>query len=328
MNGLVLIPLMMFLRLFAVFFVCISCLAFVGCSDAPSKAEVVAEPVVEAAPEPVAKTTGVLHYDGLPPGSVAVAEVLIVEKLSDAGRERIERQRELLENKITGRAEQTSETSALADVSATDAAHLVGTFNQLSTEFPPVLIKDIDLGNNRLRKYQSDRELHKEYQYLFRSVQWDNFERGLKFIAEKIQADNQALVKQADALESEDDRYQQIRVTLDWLESIRAQYNGYVKLATDYFEAKNRYIQAQVAAQSASAEPQDWDAYAVAYANLLVMDTAGFLLGAAFAAEDGSFEVEGHGIVVVRAELAGTSAYFIPGSEKEKRVWIENLQQF
>jgi len=39
------------------------------------------------------------------------------------------------------------------------------TLSDLSTKFPPVLIKDIDLGNNPLRKYQSDRELFQEYKY-------------------------------------------------------------------------------------------------------------------------------------------------------------------
>ena len=39
------------------------------------------------------------------------------------------------------------------------------------------------------------------------------------------------------------------------------------------------------------------------YANALIMDTSEHLLGAAFTAEDGSFEVKGHGIVIVRVEL-------------------------
>ena len=58
------------------------------------------------------------------------------------------------------------------------------------------------------------------------------------------------------------------------------------------------------------------------------MDTSEHLEGAAFAAEDGSFEVEGHGIVIVRVELGVVSAYFLPGSEKELRVRVENLKQF
>ena len=57
------------------------------------------------------------------------------------------------------------------------------------------------------------------------------------------------------------------------------------------------------------------------------MDTSENLLGAAFVAEDGSFEVEGRGLVIVRVELGVVSAYFLPGSEKETRVFIEDLQQ-
>lgn len=317
---------MIALRFFAVACVCVSCLALVGCSDAPSKVEVVAESSVEAAPESVAKSTGVLHYDGLPPGSVTVAEVLIVEKLSDAGRARLERQRELFEYKITGRVEQAAETSVLAGVSAADATNLVERFNQLSAEFPPVLVQDVDVGNHRLKKYQSDRERHKAYQYLFGALQWDNFERGLKFIAEKFEEDERALVAQANSLEMEDDHYAQVRVTLDWLKSVQVYYNAYVQLATDTFEARNRYLQAQATAQSV-AEPTDWNTYAAVYGSMLIIDTSEYLEGAAMVADDGSFEVEGHGLLIVRLELEGVSVYFLPTSENEVRVRVEDLTQ-
>lgn len=316
------------LRLCAVLLMWVSSFVVVGCSDTPSQGNTPADPPHDAVPEPVPMTKGVLHYDGLPPSSVEIVEVLIVEKLSAAARERIERQRVLFEYKITNRSEPPAQVSVLAGVSAADGIQLLASLEKLSEAFPAVLVNDIDMGNNRLQKYQSDRGRFNEYQYLFGAIKLDNLERGLTSIADKIELDNKALVQQADQLQSDNERYQEVRVTLDWLQSLQAHYYAYAELAKHYFDAKNRYIEAKVVAESRPAEPTDWNAYAVAYANLLVMDTAEFLLGAAFAAEDGSFEAEGHGIVVVRAELAGTSAYFIPGSEKEKRVWIENLQQF
>ena len=316
----------MFLRLFAFSSVLLSLFGVVACSDAPSESKVaVPDPAEAEAPEPVLKTSGVLHFDGLPPGSVSAAEVLIVSELSDAARVRIERQRELFEYKITGRVEAAAEMAALAGVSAADSAHLVAALAELSGDFPPVFIKNIDLGNNRLRKYQSDVELFKEYQYLFRAIQWENLERGLKFIAEKVKADHAALVTRADA--AEDEAYEQIGATLDWLESVQAHYGQYVDLGHEYVEAQKRYLRVQAALDAKPSEPTDWDAYVAKYANTLFVDTSEHLLGAAFAAEDGSFEVEGHGTLIVRVELGVVSVYFFPGSEEEQRVRAEAVQQ-
>lgn len=310
--------------------------AFVGlcllaaCSDTPSHsvpaAKPAAKPAAEAAePEPVLKTSGVLRFDGLPPESISAAEVLIVSSLSDEARQRLLRQRELFEYKITGRVEAVVGASAIADVLPADGVTLEAGIAQLPAKFPPVRVADVDLGNNRLRKFQSDPALFKEYKYLFGSIKWDNMERGLTFISEKIETDNKGLVAQS--AKADDAGYQQASVTLKWLKSVQQHYNAYVVLAKDYFDARNRYLQAQAVAQSKPAEPTDWDAYVAWYANTLIMDASEHLLGAAFAAEDGSFEVEGHGIVLVRVELGVVSAYFLPGSEKEQRVRVENLQQ-
>lgn len=315
--------------------VVIGVLSFLAaCSDQPDP-EDQAVPLLVPEPEAAAqtaraaktaKTSGVLSFDGLPPDSVDAAEVIVVSSLSDAARERILRQRELFEYKITGRVEAVAGASVVADVLAVDGIRLNARLAQLPSKFPPLRVADIDQGNNRLSKFQSDPELFKEYKYLFDSIQWGNLERGLTFISEKIETDNQALVAQAEGADLVDDfGAQQAEVTLDWLKSVQQHYNTYVALAKDYFGAKKRYIEAE--AQSGPKEPSDWDSYVAKYANYLVMDISEHLQGASFAAEDGSFEAEGHGVVVVRVELGMTSAYFLPGSVNEQRVLIKNLQQ-
>ena len=60
---------------------------------------------------------------------------------------------------------------------------------------------------------------------------------------------------------------------------------------------------------------------------MLIMDTSEHILGSGFAAEDGSFDVKGHGIVIVRVELGAVSVYFMPATETEERVRIEGLEQ-
>jgi len=260
----------------------------------------------------------------LPVESISAAEVLVVSALSDVARERILRQRELFENKITGRIEDSAGVSSIEGMSPADAMKLEASLETLRSQFPSVRVEDVDLGNKRLRKYQSDAVLFKEYKYLFASIKWDNVERGLKFIADKMTADSKALIARSSGVD--DEAFQQIDVTLDWLKAVQQHYNSYIVLAEESVEAKNRYLQAQAAA-STPAEPTDWDGYVAWHANHLIMDTSENLLGTAFAEEDGSFEVEGQGIVIVRVQLGVVSAYFLPGSEHEKRVLVEDLQQ-
>ena len=272
----------------------------------------------------VLKTSGILRFDGLPAESISAAEVLVVSVLSDVARERILRQRELFENKITGRVEDSAGVSSIEGMSPVDAMKLEASLETLRSQFPSVRVEDVDLGNKRLRKYQSDAVLFKEYKYLFASIKWDNVGRGLKFIADKMTADNKALVARSSGMD--DEAFQQSDVTLDWLKAVQQHYNSYIVLAQESVEAKNRYLQAQAAA-STPAEPTDWDGYVAWHANHLIMDTSENLLGTAFAEEDGSFEVEGQGIVIVRVQLGVVSAYFLPSAEHEKRVLVEDLQQ-
>ena len=84
-----------------------------------------------------------------------------------------------------------------------DAVQLEAAMSALGGQFPPIRVEDVDLGNNRLRKFQSDPELFKEYQYLFASINWDNLERGLTFIADKMKGDNKALIKESNEVDEE-----------------------------------------------------------------------------------------------------------------------------
>jgi len=305
----------------------VSLFLFTACSDQPSGPVAAPKPTAPGTEvaKPVAKTAGVLTFDGLPPESISGAEVIVVSELSDDAMKRLLRQRELFEYKITGRTEGGPAVSALPEVAPADAVKLEAALRALRERFPEVLVMDVDLGNNRLRKYQSDGELYKEYQYLFSSLTWENLERGLKFISEKIEANGREIEVVGEEVEG--DGYRQAEANMAWLRSLREHFNAYVSLGHDYFDAKNRYVQSQAVGQAVT-EPTDWDAYAAIYGNMLIMDTSEHILGSGFAAEDGSFEVEGHGTVIVRVELGVVSAYFLPGSDNEDRVRIDGLRQF
>ena len=229
----------MFSRLLFVSSALISLFVFTACSDAPSEPVAAPKPLVEKA-KPVSKTVGVLKFDGLPPDSVTAAEVLIVSDLSDDARKRLLRQRELFEYKITGRTEGGPAVSAIPDVAPADAMALDAKMRALRGEFPEVLVMDVDLGNNRLRKFQSDRELHKEYKYLFSSLKWDNLERGLQFLREKMETNNRDILAAGE--QADDIGYRQAEADITWLKSVQAYFGKYLALANDYSAAKDRYI--------------------------------------------------------------------------------------
>ncbi len=310
-------------RLISVFPCFVFLFLFGACTDAPPEPKAAVKRDITVA-KAVLKTSGILRFEGLPTERISATEILIVSALSDAARERLLRQRELFENKITGRVKKPAEVSGIEGISPMDAMQLEASLAGLPEQFPPIRVEDVDLGNNRQQRYQSSSALFKEYQYLFASIKWNNIERGLAFIANKITADNQALVVGVNGLD--DETFQQAEITLSWLKAVQQHYNSYVDLAQAYVDAKNRFLQAQAVA-STPAEPTDWDAYVAMYANALIMDTSEHLLGAAFTETDGSFEVEGHGIVIVRVELGLASVYFVLDSDKEERVHIEQLQQ-
>jgi hypothetical protein len=88
----------------------------------------------------------------------------------------------LFGNKITGRVEDSVGVSLIEGMSPVDAMKLEASLGTLRSQFPSVRVEDVDLGNNRLHKSQSDAALFKKCKYLFASIKWDNVGRGLSLI--------------------------------------------------------------------------------------------------------------------------------------------------
>ena len=124
----------MLFRLFSLSTVFVSLFFLGACSDAPSKPTAAVKRDVTVA-KAVLKTSGILRFDGLPAESISAAEVLVVSVLSDVARERILRQRELFENKITGRIEDSAGVSSIEGMSPADAMKLEASLETLRSQF-------------------------------------------------------------------------------------------------------------------------------------------------------------------------------------------------
>ncbi|MGJ8639299.1 MAG: hypothetical protein ACSHYA_07880 [Opitutaceae bacterium] len=294
---------------------CIISLFVASCSDSGSPAETAA-PAVEPV-GPVKKTLGVLELQGIPLDSATGYEVIVVSELEPEGRARIQRQRELFEQKLSGAPAVESNEDAL-DISPADYTRLNAKLLELKKSFPEVLRMDVDAGEGRLRGFSSDSRMHDEYAYLFKSITLENLERGLNFINEKYEADGEALVEKVEKLE--DDAYKREKITLMWLRKVAEHLTAHLELGKELGAAM------ATVESGVFSEPQDWSGYVAYFRNALIMDVSLNGVGSAMLESPGAFEVEGHGELIVRVEFGADSAFFII-SPDEKRVLVKDLQQ-
>ena len=129
----------------------VMCLFMAACSE-PKPA-----PDASAPKEPtrsVTMTSGVIHFDGVPEEGITLKEVIIVSKLDSEAQERLERQRQLFEYKITGNnPEQRLASVYGADLSLEDTTQLVASIEELKQ----LKLEQITIETKRyqLRRYYS-----------------------------------------------------------------------------------------------------------------------------------------------------------------------------
>lgn len=314
----------MLARRFTTLLIVTAGLALVACSDKASEPPV--PPVPQASPQAaVAKTVGTVQFNGVPEQGVTAREIILVRTLSSDGLARLERQRELLEFYITGvDPEDLYPAAGPKDVSVEDSAKFVERLEALGSEYPAPLSVEVKVtqrgvDDDRLRKFNSSGELHKDYARLFKSIDWSNIKRGIEFINETLIADG----KSRELLVGGDDPFasEQAQVDLKWMQEVVKHLESYLKLANERIEARNEYV-------SQLTDPQNWPDYCAKYAHSMTVDVSGRSLGDAIIAEDGSFEVAARGgMPIVRIEYGAISAYYLPG-EGEERVVITGLREF
>lgn len=297
----------------------------VACSDQSAPAEpVVAAPVPAV---PVAMTAGVVSFDGVPEEGVTTREVLIVSKLDPTTREHLLRQRVLFEYKILGEVEPVAEeSSTLPNILAEDATPLQAEMSKLRAGFPAIIKESVQQKGGRSKNFQSSLALYQSYEKSFKAIGWGDFDQSLQAISDKISSDNEAIMTRSK--HANPDTFEQLRLTLDWLNQVNAHLRSYVALANKYIEAGNKYIELRVAGEEAEPEPTDWDGFVARYSHALIVEIDGSSDGEGTIQEDGSFEVVGQGTLVVRVEYGPVSAYFLPGESSEKRVTVSDRREF
>ncbi|MEO0509949.1 MAG: hypothetical protein AAF065_08835 [Verrucomicrobiota bacterium] len=297
-------------------------LAFTACSEKTPEA---GPPQVPEQPEVVKKTSGIVKFEGVPDNGITGREIIFVSELPAEALARFERQRELLEIHITGvDPESLYPAAGPKDVSLEDSAKFVTKLQSLNSEYPApisidVKIKDVKVDDDRLRRFNSSAQMHKDYARLFKAIDWTNIKKGIDFINEKLTTDGRSLepiVLGADPFASH-----QADVDLMWIREVVKHLESYLNLANERIEAKNDYL-------SQLEGPKDWLGYSAQYTHTMIADVSKNSLGSAMINEDGSFVIEAQGgSQLVRIEYGLISAYYFLG-EEEKRVTVSSLREF
>jgi hypothetical protein len=274
--------------------------------------------------EPVKMTSGTVRLVDLPVEGMTAYEVIVVENLEPEARQRIHRQRELLEFKLNG-ATPTQVLDAAHGMGAKDYTALQAEFQELRKRYPEVLVQELSAPsqNGRVLKFSSDATMHEDYKYLFDAITFDNLERALAFIAEKIKKDRSGLEGYAE--DGQGDASNQATVTADWLADVAVHLNQYLAWGNRVVTVKNAYIDALAQASTEPEVPQEWAGYTAYYKDILLIDVLQHSLGTAMVGPEGHFNVEGQGELLVRIEYGLDSTYFII-SEEESRVVVEDIK--
>lgn len=302
---------------------------FAGCSEDAARTE--SGSSVEPAPkETTAWTAGRIVFEGIPKEGVTGREVIVIEGLEPAAKERLRRQRQLFEYKATGRnpEQADAERMAQADLPEQEARDFDGRWGELTSQFPEVLTVDLRIeeegvDDDRIRKISSDFDLHKEYKELFRAIRWDNMKRAVEFIGAKLDTDGKAWAEKQyaeDAYEAE-----KAKVTLNWMTAVTEHLNAHVALANERIHGRNAHAQ-KVAEMATKAVT--WEDYVDRHASQLIVDISKSELASATVEEEGTFEVDAQGDLLLRVEYGFRSAYFLIGDPAENRVSVADLNEW
>jgi hypothetical protein len=299
-----------------------TCGLLISCSEPAPKPVKPAKPDTAQSQATISITnSGVVHFEGIPQTGITAKEVLLLSSLNTEALTRLERQRELFEYTITGVNPELEEMNA--SLSSEDKAELSNSMAELKMAFPEQIIEDVSINqagvdDDRLRKVPSDRELYDKYKNLFNAINWENLPRALEFITESINNDSRDTAETY--LSKDAFTAKQAEITMEWLKSLKSHLNSYLSLGKAYVEAINRF-----SLKKADPKARTWDDYLAINSTQMIVDVSKNSLDSTFLSDDGSFSVEGEGLLIVRIEYGPRSAYFIPGNPSEKRVTVTSV---
>lgn len=300
-------------------FCVLSVLWLTACGDGTSTSENAAKAVETEADSivnsTVLKRSGRVVLVDVPSEGNTAIEVLAVTKLEDETLRKVKRQRELFERMLLGQPEETADDLELPEA---DLATFKGQLDALKPKFPPIFSKELNVGGGRMVRFTSEMKRHQDYAYLFGAISLDNIDRALPILKEKVEATNRELVERGNLAEGE--ALYQVQIELEWVGKLATLLGEYIRLGNSYLTAKTEYAEAFL--KTHSNEPMNWRDFAAYYRATLFVEVSQHSTGATVVEEDGSFEVEGEGFLLVRLEYGLDSAYFIM-SEEETRVQIE-----
>lgn len=295
------------LLIFAVALLC-------GCGEkssppAPAKAP---EP-----PKPQAATIGKLELVDLPDRVEPVIEVICVAFVPNRVYEMVTRQQQGLDAYLHPETDETADASAV--VSAEDNEKITAQIKQLQKQYPARVTTEFYGDNGEPKNFTSRESLYQRYIPLFSAVKVSDLVNSLNAISAQMREDHETLKKLA---EKPGEEGIQARADIRWLAALNEYFMNYQSVIDVYDTARRNQVMlsaqaAQAQAQMASPE-KTWERLQAELSPDIEIELYKTALETAYTEDDGSFQVPGHGKLIVRAMMDGYSLFFIedgPGAD-------------
>ncbi|WP_309399647.1 hypothetical protein [Cerasicoccus maritimus] len=274
---------------------------------------------------PQAVTTGAVRLQGMPGNIEPVVEVISIDPIPNKIVELITNQQNLLQAYLTPPKTSMKQPSDI--VSAEDYQKITEQINALRQQYPAPVESEFYNDSGEPEMFTSRESLHKRYIPLFRAISVETMVPSINDISNQMRMDHATLEKLADQPGNEG---LQARADINWLASLSRNFQQYqsVTRAYDLARRKQATLNTQTTGQTTFQSPiMAWKYFQQQTAPNIELEIGRTAAHTIYAEDDGSFEVEGHGKMIVRATLDGNSVFFIQDGPGAEHLKFSNLEQ-
>lgn len=288
-------------------------LILLGCGKEPPPAPSAPPPP----PAPKKITTGKVELLDAPEGVEPLVEVISVGFIPNRVFEMVTRQQQALDAWLNPQS--STQTGAGNIMSQQDADRVTASINALQSKVPERTTSNVYNDAGEPQPYVSRESLRERYSSLVARLNVANFAETLNEISQKMRDDHELLQKLAAQPGPEG---AQAQADINWLAAFSQYMQQYQGLVAQYDEARRKEVLRQnqeiEAMQKMATPEEEFKRVQAEVASTIQVELYKNSDGASYAKEDGSFQVEGHGKLVVRTILDGYSLFFVqdgPGGE-------------
>lgn len=299
------------------------CLVFIGCGEEPAPAP---PPAPEPA-KPTAMTKGHVELVGLPDRVEPVVEIISVGFVPNRVYEMITRQQQALDAVLKPKSKEASEATQI--MSNQDRDRFNARLDAIKANYPDRVTTNIYNDEGKAEPYISRESLYQRYKPLVESISVENFAESINDISAKMKADYELLQKLA---EKPGEEGAQAKADINFLAKFSEYMQGYQNLVSQYDEARRKELVRQAqetqATQKLGTPEQQLERIQAQSAATLEIEVYKNADGSAYVEENGDFNTEGHGKLIIRVIMDGYSLFFVQDGPGDDYIEFTNLKKY